>query len=133
MSYVHTNGQVAAVVELLCETDFVAKNEEFIKLSKNLAMHITAFSPLYISKEDVPADVVEKLTDELKSEIDTSKPQNIQDKILGGQLDARLSEFVLTDQKFLLDEEKTVKEIIDAAIHKFGERMEIGQFKKFTI
>ena len=131
--YVHNNGQVAAVVELLCETDFVSKNKEFIQVANDLAMHVTAMTPLYISREDIEEDTLSNLKQELKEGIAESKSSDIQDKIIEGQLDARLSESVLLEQKFLKDDSKTIKEIVESCVHKFGERIEIGQFKRFSI
>ena len=127
-SYIHTTNRIGAMVELLCETDFVAKNEEFLTLARDVAMHCAAFQPQYVSRAAVPEDVVAQMTAELKDEVDASKPQDVQEKILEGMLSARLKDAVLLDQPFVRDEKRTVKNIIDEAVQKFGERMEVGRF-----
>lgn len=132
-AYIHTTNRLGSMVELFCETDFVARNEEFVTLARDFAMHCTAFKPQYRSRESVPADVVQRITDELRNEVDADKPQEIQEKILQGKVDAKLKEVVLLEQPFLKDDSRTVQNIIDEAVQKFGERMEIGQFIVWNI
>lgn len=132
-SYIHTTNQVGAMIELFCETDFVARNEEFIALAQNLAMHCTAFQPQYASRDRVPEDVIEAMRQELQSDIDTSKPQEVQEKMIEGKLDATLQGAVLLEQSFILDDKRSVKQVIDEMIQKFGERIEVGQFVVWSV
>lgn len=126
-SYIHTNNAIGAMVEVLCETDFVAKNEEIVTLARDIAMHCAAFQPRYASREEIPEDVLEQLTGELKEGIDTGKPQDVQEKILEGKLDARLKEVILLDQPFVKDDTRTVRNLVNEAVQKFGERIEVGR------
>lgn len=122
------NNAIGAMVEVLCETDFVAKNEEIVALTRDIAMHCAAFQPRYVSMEAVPEDVVQQLTDELKEDIDAGKPEEVQKKILEGQLRSRLQEAVLMDQQFVKDDTRTIRDLVHEAVQKFGERIEIGRF-----
>lgn len=132
-SYIHNTNKMGSIVEVLCETDFVAKNEDFIKLAKEIAIHSVAFQPKYVSRDDIEKDVMDKIMEELKSEIDTSKPADIQEKILEGMVDSKLKEFVLLEQLYLKDDTRTIKNIIDENIQKFGERIKVGKIAIITI
>ena len=127
-SYIHNTNRIGTMVELLCETDFVARNEEFITLARDIAMHCAAFQPQYLSREKVPVEVLEQLTAELKEGVDTSKPEEVQEKILQGMLDAKLKEVVLLEQAFVKDDSRTITQLIEEAVQKFGERVEVGRF-----
>ena len=132
-AYIHTTNQVGAMVEILCETDFVARNEEFITLAREIAIHCAAFHPEYGTRKSIPEDVLEKVTNELKEGVDTSKDISIQEKVLQGKLDAKLKEVVLLEQPFLKDDSRTVQNIIEEKVQKFGERIELGRFAVWNI
>ena len=127
-SYIHTTNRIGTMVELLCETDFVARNEEFVALARDIAMHCAAFQPQYLSRESVPAEVLEQITTELKEGIDTGKPAEVQETILQGKVDAKLKEVTLLEQAFLKDDTRVISQLIEEAVQKFGERIEIGRF-----
>jgi elongation factor Ts len=132
-SYIH-HGQIGVLVELLSETDFVARNEKFIKLAHDIALHIAAAAPLFVSKEDIPQDVLDKekeiAQDRLKEE---GKPEELLDRIAEGQLQKYYEEVCLLEQPFVRDEKKKVKDIIDEAVAAFGEKIEIGRFVRLVL
>ncbi len=132
-SYIHNTNRVGSMVELLCETDFVAKNDEFIELAKNIALHIAAMKPQYRSRDDIPEDVMEQIKMELQESVDSSKQKEIQEKILKGKIDASLKEIVLLEQNYIKDETRTIKDLVDSCVQKFGERTEVGNFVVWTI
>ncbi len=131
-SYIHSTGTVGTMVELLCETDFVARNDEFKALARDIAMHIAALAPEYVRVEDVPKETKTKAKELFASELG-DKPKEMHDKILEGKLQNYLSEKVLLDQAFIKNPEVTIKSLIDEASQKFGERTEIGRFSRFSI
>lgn len=132
--YVHTNGKVAALVEIYCETDFVARNKEFQKLAHNIAMQIVALNPLYLSPEDVPEAEKEKEREIYKEQLaNEKKPQAILNKIIEGKLSKFYSEVCLLKQPFFQDEKVTIEEIITEKISQLGEKIEIGQFVRLSL
>lgn len=132
-SYVHGNGSVGALVELLCETDFVARNEDFKALARDIAMHITAQAPEYLKMEDVKPEDQVKAKELFEKDIDAGKPKEIRDKIMEGKLASYFGEKVLLEQSFIKNPEVTIRGLIDQANQKFGERTEIGRFVRFSI
>lgn len=132
-SYVHNTGLVGAMVELLCETDFVARNEDFKAMGHDIAMHITAMSPEYLKMEEVKEEDKTKAKELFSESIDKSKPQEVQDKIMQGKLDAYFGEKVLLEQAFFKNPEIKIQNLIEQANQKFGERTEIGRFVRFSI
>ena len=122
-SYIHNNNQIGALVELLCETDFVARNDSFTKLAQDIAMHCAAFQPRYVSKEQVPEDVLTAMRGELQGEGDA----------LEEKLNANLQKASLLEQLFVLDDSRTVRSVIDESVQKFGERIEVGRFVVWCI
>lgn len=130
-AYVHANKKVAAVVELQSETDFVAKNEEFIKLAYEIALHVAALQPQYISRADVPPEEMEKIQALFVNDV-AGKPENLKETILSGKVDAFLKGIVLYEQSYVKDDSQTIKQLIDGAVQKFGERVEVGVFKRFA-
>lgn len=132
VSYIHTNGTVGTILELLCETDFVARNEEFKSLAKDIAMHITASAPEYLKADDIPIEAKEKARDLFAKEGE-GKPAEIREKIIDGKLLSYFKERVLLDQPFIKNQEINIKEMIEQAIQKFGERIEIGRFARFSV
>jgi elongation factor Ts len=131
-AYIHANGTVATMVELDCESDFVANNDDFKALARDIAMHATATNPKFIRKEDVtPADTAAArgvFAAEVKD-----KPAAMQGKILEGKLATYFSEMVLMDQPFIKNPEVTIQGLIDAAVQKFGEKTAVGRFVRFKI
>lgn len=132
-SYIHGNGGVGAMVELLCETDFVARNEEFKVLAKEIAMHITALAPEYLKSEDVKAEDKARAQELFEKDIDSSKPKEMRDKIMEGKLAAYFGEKVLLEQSFIKNPELKISTLVEQANQKFGERTEIGRFVRFSI
>jgi elongation factor Ts len=131
-SYIHAAGAVGVLVELSCETDFVARNPEFQALARDLAMHIAASSPTYLKREDINEDERNKVTETLKDEV-KDKPAEMQEKILGGKVDAYFADKVLLEQSFIKDPEKKIQDLINAAVQKFGERTEIRRYVRFSV
>ncbi len=135
-SYIHSNGLVGSMVELLCETDFVARNEDFKALAKDIAMHVAALGPEYLKSEEVPEEAKVKARELFSEEIEkesAGKPKEIRDKIMEGKLASFLSEKVLLDQSFIKKPEVTIRSLIEEANQKFGERTEIGKFVRFAL
>lgn len=132
-SYIHGNGGVGAMVELLCETDFVARNEDFKALAKDIAMHITASAPEYLKMEDIKEEDKNRAIELFEKDIDQNKPKEIRDKIMEGKLSSYFSEKVLLGQAFIKNPEITIGTLVDQANQKFGERTEIGRFVRFSI
>lgn len=133
-SYIHANGKVGVLLELLCETDFVARNEVFQELAHDLAMQIAATEPLYIKPEDVPQEVVEKEKSMIKEEMaDESKPADVLDKIVEGKMAKYYEEICLMNQPFIKDEDKTIADLINDKIASIGEKIEVGRFCRFSI
>jgi elongation factor Ts len=132
-SYIHGNGSVGAMIELLCETDFVARNDDFKALARDLAMHITALAPEYLKMEDVKEEDKTKAKELFEKDLDEKKPKEIRDKIMEGKLSAYFGEKVLLEQAFIKNPEVSVHNLVEQANQKFGERTEIGRFVRFSI
>jgi elongation factor Ts len=133
-SYVHHNGKIATLVELNCETDFVALNESYQELARNLAIHVAMADPAWVSREEVPAEIVEQerelLTRQAKEE---GRPEKMLDKIVEGRLDRFFAERVLLEQPYIRDDKKTVGELIKENIATIGENIQIGRFCRIAI
>lgn len=133
-SYIHANGKVGVLIELRCESDFVAKSEQFQELARELAMQIAAMSPLYVRAEDIPEAVVEKEKEIYQEQMKGSnKPAEIAEKIITGKLEKWYSEVVLLHQKWIKDDSKAVKDLINGLVSKLGENIEVAQFTRFEI
>ena len=132
VSYVHSTGTMGALVELLCETDFVAKNEEFGALAYNIAMQIAATNPLYLKMSDIPETVKKEAEEVFEKEV-LGKPAEIKAKILEGKLNAYFKDKVLMEQDYIKNPEVTVMGLIESFIQKFGERTEIGRFTRIGV
>jgi elongation factor Ts len=134
-AYIHAGGTVGAMVELACETDFVAKNEDFKKLAYDIAMHIAAMNPKYNRVEDVGAEDKEKakafFVDEVAKTME-GKPEAIKEKALQGKLDAYLKEQTLYEQPFVKDPNITIGNMVSGAVQKFGEKTEITRYTRFA-
>lgn len=131
-SYIHQGGKVGALVELMCETDFVSKNEEFQVLARDIAMHVAALSPQFLRKEDLKEEDMIAAKEVFAEEVE-GKPEELKEKILSGKLDAYFSEKTLLEQSFIKNPEKTIKLMLDEAVQKFGEKVEITRFTRFSI
>ncbi|MBN2094310.1 MAG: elongation factor Ts [Candidatus Zambryskibacteria bacterium] len=140
-SYIHNNGSVGAMIELLCETDFVAKNEEFKALAREIAMHVAAMAPEYLKMEEVKDEEKVKARELFEKEMEENpsnvlkarKSKEIRDKIIEGKISSYFGEKVLLNQSFIKNPEMTVQTLIDGANQKFGERTEICRFVRFSI
>lgn len=131
-SYVHANGNVAAMVELNCETDFVATNEDFKTLARDIAMHVAATNPKFVKSEDITEKDKQTVTEVFEAEV-KGKPEAVKQKILDGKLSAYFSEMVLMDQPFIKNPDMKIKDMINSAVQKFGEKTAIGRFIRFKV
>ena len=133
-SYIHTGGKVGVLVEVNCETDFVARTDDFQQLVKELAMHIAAADPLWVRREDVPAEVVECEKEIFQSQLEgQNKPAHVIDKILDGKLKSYFGETVLLDQSSIRDPKTRINQLVAAAIAKVGENITIARFARFKL
>jgi elongation factor Ts len=131
-SYIHATGTVGAMVELYCETDFVSGNDEFKKLAYDIAMHITASNPEFLKTEDITKKAKDLAKGAFIKEVE-GKPIAMKKKILEGKLKSYFAERVLLEQPFIKNPELTIRALIDGAIQKFGEKIEIGRFVRFSV
>lgn len=131
-SYIHGGGRVGVLLELNCETDFVAKNEEFKQLAKDLCMHVAAAGPQYVKREDVPAELIEKETEIAKSQTE-GKPPAAAEGIIKGKLDKWYKQICLLEQEYVKDSSQTVQEVLNQAIAKMGENMLVSRFERYQI
>lgn len=133
-AYVHPGSRLGVLVELNCETDFVAKTEDFQKLAKDIAMQIAATNPVAINREDVPKETIEKELDIYRTQVQNqNKPENVVEKIIQGKLEKYYQEVVLTEQNFVKDPNKTVKEYLLEVSGKLGEHISIRRFVRFQL
>lgn len=131
-SYVHSTHEVASLVQLSCETDFVSKNTEFTQLARDIAMHVAAQNPLYINRAQVDETALTKAKEVFMEEV-KDKPVEMQEKILAGKLDAYFKDRILLEQPFIKDGEKTIGDLVNAAIQKFGENVVITAIHRMSI
>lgn len=133
-SYIHTNGKIGVLVKLNCETDFVARNEEFIDLAKEIAMQVAASAPKYISADDVPEEAVneekEIIAEQARKE---GKPEDVIEKIIAGKVSKIKDELSLLSQPLVKDPEKTVGELLTEKVARLGEKIVIGEFTRFEL
>lgn len=133
-AYIHAGGRIGAMVEVNCETDFVAKTDDFKAIAKDIAMQIAAMNPMYIGRDDVPKDVVEKELEIYRQQgRNEKKPEAILDKIATGRLDKYYQEFCLLEQTFIKDSGRTIKDLILDMTAKTGEKVTIRRFKRFHL
>ncbi len=133
-SYIHAGGKIGVLVEINCETDFVAKTEEFQQFVKNMAMHIAAANPQFIRREDVPHEVLEKEREIYRTQaLESGKPSKVIDKIVEGKLERFYSETCLLEQTYIRDSDLTVKDVLDGMIGKLGENISIRRFARFQL
>lgn len=133
-SYIHLNGKIGVLVEVNCESDFVARNEEFKDLIKNIAMHIAAASPKYISSEEVPQEELEEEKDIIREQFkDSKKPPEIMEKIVQGKLSKFYEEVCLLNQQYIRDDKVSIEKLLTSYIAKFGENIRIKRFARFEL
>ena len=134
-AYIHNAGGIAkqgALVELQCESDFVAKTDDFKTLARELAMHVTAMKPKYVSREQVPAAVVERERAVYRESVQ-GKPANIVDKIIDGKLNDFFATICLLEQKYIRDDKKRVGDLVSEAVAKLGENITVAHFARFAV
>lgn len=133
-SYIHMTGKLGVLVEVNCETDFVAKNEDFQEFAKNIAMHIAASNPLGITPEDVPEDLIEKEKEIYRAQaLEMGKPDNVIDKIVEGKLKKFYEESCLLNQPYVRDTDVSVADLLAELIAKIGENISIKRFVRYQI
>jgi elongation factor Ts len=133
-AYIHGNGKIGAMVEVLCETDFVARNEAFLELCQDLALHVSASSPLYVSRAEVPEDEANKQKEMFREEAAASaKSPDILEKIVEGKMNKWYADVVLLEQPFVKDEDMTVEDMLKAKIATLGENMQVRRIARFQI
>jgi elongation factor Ts len=130
-SYVHSSGTIGAMVTLMSETDFVSKNKEFMDLARDIAMHVAASNPEFLTKEEVDADSLAKIKEVLVKELE-GRPENLKEQILQGKIDSYFKDKILLEQAFIKDDSKTIGDLISGATQKFGEKVAIGKFARFS-
>ena len=133
-SYIHMGGRIGVLVEVNCETDFVARTEDFQNLVKEVAMHIAAADPKWVRREDVPAEAIEKEKGIYRAQMESSgKPAHVLDKIIEGKLGSFYSQFVLLDQPSIRDTAVSVSQLVAQTTAKTGENITIGRFTRFRV
>ena len=133
-SYIHMNGKLGVLVEVNCETDFVAKNEDFQNFTKNIAMHIAATNPLGIAPEDISQDIIEKEKEIYRAQaLDMGKPENVVDKIVEGKLKKFYEENCLLNQPYVRDPDMSVADLLNEMIAKIGENISIKRFVRYQV
>ncbi|PYL86607.1 MAG: translation elongation factor Ts [Verrucomicrobia bacterium] len=131
-SYIHLQGKVGVLVEVNCETDFVAKNENFREFVKDITLHIAAAHPLYVSREEVPAQMIDAEKAIYESQV-KGKPANVVNKIVDGKLDKFYSTVCLLEQGFIKNPDQTIKELLSAKIAELGENIVIRRFTRYLV
>ena len=133
-SYIHMNGRLGVLVEVNCETDFVAKNEDFQEFAKNIAMHIAASNPLGITPEDVSEEIIEKEKEIYRAQaLDMGKPENVTDKIVEGKLNKFYQESCLLNQPYVRDTDISIADLLNELIARIGENITIKRFVRYQI
>jgi len=133
-NYLHPNKKVATLIEVSCETDFVARTEDFQNFAHDLAMQVAASSPQYLGPEDVPKEEINREKEvALESPDVRGKPEKVVEKIVQGKLEKFFQENCLLKQKFVKDDDKTIEQLLNEAVSKFGENIQIGNFVKFQL
>jgi len=133
-SYVHTNYKIGVLVEVACETDFVAKNEDFQTMVKDISMQIAAMAPQYVDPEEIPAEVLEKEKEIYREQMKKQgKPENVIEKIIEGKLNKYYADVCLLDQKFFKDDSKSIRDLVTENIHKIGENIIVKRFVRYQV
>lgn len=133
-NYVHAGSKVASLVEVNCETDFVARTEQFQQLAKDIAMHVVAARPLYVSREEVPETIIESEKIVFREQMaDSGKPEQVLEKIIEGKLDKWLSEICLLEQAFVKNPDQTINDLLVANVAALGENIRVNKFARLEI
>ena len=133
-SYIHTGGRVGVLIEVNCETDFVARTDDFQQLVKELAMHVAAANPTYVQRDEVPAETLEHEKGIFRAQLEEQKkPAHVIDKIIEGKIESYFKETVLLDQPSIRDPKTPVSQLVAAAIAKMGENVTISRFARFKL
>lgn len=133
-SYIHLHGKIGVLVEVNCESDFVARNEEFKELVKNIAMHIAASKPKYISSAEIPSQELKEEKEIIRAQFkDSGKPPEIIEKVVEGKLKKFYEEVCLEDQLFVKDDKVSIKQLVASHVAKFGENIKISRFARFEL
>lgn len=132
-TYLHAGGKIGVLVELNCETDFVARNAKFGELVHDIAMHVAAMSPQYVDRESVPAEIVAEVKAELAKSVPEGKPPAVVEKIIEGKLGKWFEEHCLLDQPFIKDDDKSVGELVAGVTGVLGEKIAVRRFVKFAL
>lgn len=131
-SYLHNTNEVASLVLLACETDFVSKNEEFITLAKDIAMQVAATNPTYISKSELPEDAMQKAREVFEPELE-GKPDDMKEKIMEGKLSSYFKDQILLEQPFVKNPDVTIGEMVSGAVQKFGENVSVATISRVSV
>jgi len=132
--YIHAGGKIAAMVELSCESDFVAKTDGFIEFARDLALHVAAVNPVAITRDEVPEEIITREKEiYVQQALDSGKPENIVDKMVTGKMEKFLKEICLLDQPFVKNPDFTIQELITDLIGKMGESISIKRFSRFQV
>ncbi len=133
-AYIHSNAKIGVLVELFCETDFVARTPDFGSLAHDIALHIAAMTPLYVAQDAVPEDIRHDARQRFEEEVrKMNKPQEMQNQIVEGKLKSHFGALSLLDQPFVKDQDKTVGQVVNEAIGRFGENIRVGRFVRFEL
>lgn len=133
-SYIHLDGKIGVLLEVNCESDFVSRNDEFKELVKNIAIHIAAAAPEYLTSEDIPPEVLEEEKEIIRGQFkDSKKPPEIIEKIVQGKIGKFNEEVCLLDQPYVKDDKISIKELVASHIAKFGENIRIKRFARFEL
>lgn len=133
-TYTHGNGKIGVMVEVACETDFVARNDDFVDFCNDLAMHIAALSPQYLTSEEIPEDVIAKEKEILKEQLaNEGKPADMLDQIIEGKMNKFYAEVCFLNQPFVKDEDLTVQKFVEEKVLSLGENIQVRRFARFQI
>ena len=132
-SYIHAGGKIGVLVEVNCETDFVARNERFKELVRDVAMHVAAMSPQYLDRESVPSDVLDSVKAELEKTVPSGKPPEVVERILSGKLNKWYEEHALLEQPFVKDDAQSVGELVNGVSGVLGEKIRVRRYMKFAL
>ena len=133
-AYIHAGGKIGVMVEVACETDFVAKTDDFKAFARNIAMHVAAVSPLAVSRDEIPAEVVQREKDiYINQALESGKPQQIAETMVAGKMEKFLAEVCLLEQKYVKNPDLSVQDLLNELVAKMGENISIKKFARFQI
>jgi elongation factor Ts len=134
LSYIHPGNRLGVLIEVNCETDFVARTDEFQALVRNLAMHIAAAAPVGVTRDDIPAELLEKEREVFRAQaLEEGKPATVVDKIVQGRIEKFFGEAALMDQVYVRDNDKKVRDVVNEAISRLGENIRVARFARFQL